>query len=140
MRDGLGTLRRSEAVVIPSERSESRDLHLGRCDCLSNDGTRITARIFRKRPDHSRAGGAISPPDHQRFEVVDGEEGCGGTSSSTGNAVLLPSAVLCALCVKRSSDLPVRYADVARRLACSPAATTPITQPTVISAIPAYDM
>ena len=41
MRDGLGTLLRSEAVVIPSERSESRDLHFNRRRAtLSNSRTR----------------------------------------------------------------------------------------------------
>jgi hypothetical protein len=54
------------SVVIPSERSESRDLHLLDALGLFNDGTRIVPDV----PEETgwlRAGAAIPPPEHQRL-------------------------------------------------------------------------
>ena len=67
---------RRESVVIPSERSESRDQHLG-------------FLAGRAEAAELTPGAAISPPDHQNhFGVVDGEEPRAGASSATRQGVL----------------------------------------------------
>jgi hypothetical protein len=83
MRDGLGTLRRAGAVshsrVIPSERSESRDLYLPIMAPGISRGGRGAVRQGSYAPprpaEDAEQGGEISPPDHQRI----GSRGWRGT-------------------------------------------------------------
>ena len=57
---------RSESVVIPSERSESRDLHFGISHRERRDHREQLRSTPAPRDFNAEPGAAISPPDHQK--------------------------------------------------------------------------